>query len=72
MDLLETILPRHSRPLMDPIGVHAALFQNWPASFDPNWLALEITPDPFYIEALQLFVNHDPGMRCEFIGQNRY
>jgi hypothetical protein len=63
MALLETILPRNgSRPLMDPMKANAILFQNWPATFDSNWLRRDITRDPFFIEALSLFVNHDPGM----------
>lgn len=62
MAVLGTILPRNgSRPLVDPMKAHAILFQNWPATFDPNWLCRGSTRDPFFIEAVSLFVNHDPG-----------
>jgi hypothetical protein len=63
MALLETILPRNgNRPLMDPMKSHTVLFRNWPATFSPHWCFRTITPDPFFIEALSLFVNHDPGI----------
>jgi hypothetical protein len=61
MALLETILPRNGNPLMDPGKAHPALFQNWPKAFDPNWISRSLTEDPFYIEAISLYVNHDPG-----------
>ncbi len=63
MPLLETILPLNgSRALVDPMKAHAILFRKWPATFDPNWLCWDIVLDPFFIEALSLFVNYDPGM----------
>jgi hypothetical protein len=44
MELLETILPRNgSRALVDPMKANAILFQEWPATFDPNWLGRNIT-----------------------------
>lgn len=68
MALLETILPRDGGPpLMDPTKAHTVLFQNWPSTFDSNWICRALTPDPFFIEALSLFVNHDPGMPLRFL-----
>ncbi|ORY18941.1 hypothetical protein BCR34DRAFT_258918 [Clohesyomyces aquaticus] len=58
--LLETILPRNGRPLVDPMEAHPSLFQQWPTAFDPNWISLYHTPDPFFVEALSLFVNQNP------------
>ena len=63
MALLETILPRNgSRPLMDPMKANAILIRDWPATFDSGWRSVSFTKDPFFIEALSLFVSHDPGI----------
>ena len=61
MALLETILPRNGNALVDPSKQSAFLFQNWPDACSFNWRSTAITPDPFFIEAISLAVNHDPG-----------
>lgn len=63
MDLFKTILPRNGDgPLMDPTKAHATLFRHRPASCNPNWLCGDFIPDPFYVNAISIFVIHDPGM----------
>lgn len=61
MLLLETILPQNGVPLVDPIKLNSRLFANWPRTFDPDWFFCFTLRDPFFIEALSLFVNHDSG-----------
>ena len=69
MVLLETILPKNGDdPLVDPMKAHSMLFHEWPASSDPGWICRGLTPDPFYIEAMSLFVIHDPGTLLYRIG----
>jgi hypothetical protein len=61
MQLLETILPRNGSAVVDPSKQGAFLFQNWPAACSFDWYATSFAPDPFFIDAISLVVNHDPG-----------
>jgi hypothetical protein len=61
VELLETILPRNGNTLVDPSKQSAFLFQNWPAACSFDWFAKEVAPDPFFIDAIALNVNHDSG-----------
>jgi hypothetical protein len=61
MELLETILPRNDNALVDLSKQSAFLFQNWPEACSFDWQSIKITPDPFFIDAVSLAINHDSG-----------
>lgn len=67
-DLLETILPRNSgRPFMDPTKSNVTLLQSWPIASKNFGSGTGKGPDPFSIEALSLFLNHNPGRWISFL-----
>ncbi|KAJ5809520.1 uncharacterized protein N7503_001738 [Penicillium pulvis] len=45
----------------DPSNIASPLFQRWPQPLSPNWIAEEITPDPFFIEYLAMIADSSPG-----------
>jgi hypothetical protein len=64
MALLGKILPRNGNALVDPSQQSAFLFQNWPKACSFNWISIEYTEDPFFIDVISLAVNHDPS-KCK-------
>jgi hypothetical protein len=68
MTLLETILPRNGdRPFTDPTKANTTFFQLWRPVNKGAVLSVNDCPDQFFIEALSLFVNHDPGRQTFFL-----
>ncbi|KAL4976301.1 hypothetical protein BDW66DRAFT_159847 [Aspergillus desertorum] len=48
IDLLEAILACG----FDPGAIHSPVYEEWPSPCSPNWIAEELTPDPFFIDYL--------------------
>lgn len=57
LDLLEMILDNG----FDPSNIASPLFQKWPQLSSPDWIAENITPDPFFIEYLAIIADISPG-----------
>lgn len=57
LELLRMILENG----FDPSNIASPLFQRWPQPLSPNWIAEDITPDPFFIEYLATIANTSPG-----------
>ncbi|KAL4736627.1 hypothetical protein BDV11DRAFT_10110 [Aspergillus similis] len=57
IDLLEAILAYG----FDPGSIESPVYEEWPSPCSPNWMAEELTPDPFFIDYLALLANASPG-----------
>jgi hypothetical protein len=45
----------------DASEIEAPSFALWPKPCSPNWLALEITPDPFFVDWISINLKVYPG-----------
>ncbi|KAL4760385.1 ankyrin repeat domain-containing protein [Aspergillus foveolatus] len=57
IDLLEAILACG----FDPGAIESPVYEEWPSPCSPNWIAEEITPDPFFIDYLAILASASPG-----------
>jgi len=57
MILLESLI--QSR--FDVSEIEAPSFALWPVPCSPNWIALDITPDPFFVDWISMNLKICPG-----------
>lgn len=59
LDLLESVLEYG----FEPHESIAPAASDWPKPCDDNWISLQFTPDPFFVEYFTTIVKVKPGTR---------
>jgi len=59
LDYLEALV---NSDRFDVSEIESPTLALWPKPCDPNWLSESLTPDPLFINLMEILVQNDPGI----------